>query len=128
VTDNIVFSDALYLDEIKLSSTAAKPLRYGLLEVPLPPGADVERTTWGIQVSGLGGDASEALERARSEPGQLLYALPVDSLEGSATFRHLLRFSQKGQFSLPPARFQRMYAPAQQAHEKTPALATLEVR
>jgi len=128
VTDNVVFSDALYLDEIELGSTAAKPLRYGLLEVPLPPGADVERTTWGIQVSGLGGEAGESLERARSEPGQLLYALPVDSLDGSVTFRHLLRFSQKGQFNLPPARFQRMYAPAQQAHEKSPALAELTVR
>ncbi|MGQ0799683.1 MAG: alpha-2-macroglobulin family protein [Pseudomarimonas sp.] len=128
VTDNVVYSDALYLDEIELGSTAAKPIRYGLLEVPLPPGADVERTTWGIQVSGLGGDAGESLERARSEPGQLRYALPVDSLDGSMTFRHLLRFSQKGQFTLPPARFQRMYAPSQQAHEKEPGLAKLEVR
>ena len=29
-------SDSLYLDEVIITSKAAKPLRYGLLEVPLP--------------------------------------------------------------------------------------------
>ena len=127
VGDEPISSDNLYLDEVTLQADGERPLRYGLLEVPLPPGADVERTTWGIQVSGLGSAEAAPLEKARHEPGQLLYALPVDSLQGTLVFRHLVRFSQKGEFSLPPARYQRMYAPQDQALEAKPALAELKV-
>ncbi|MDO9618596.1 MAG: alpha-2-macroglobulin [Pseudomonas sp.] len=127
VGDDTLSSDSLYLDEVTLHTEAERPLRYGLLEVPLPPGADVERTTWGIQVSGLGSAEAAPLEKARHEPGQLLYAVPIDSLQGTQVFRHLVRFSQKGQFSLPPVRYQRMYAPQDQALESQPALAELEV-
>ncbi|MET1079227.1 MAG: alpha-2-macroglobulin [Pseudomonas sp.] len=119
--------DELYLDEVTLSTEQARALRYGLLEIPLPPGADVERTTWGIQVSGLDSAEAMPLEKARHEPGQLLYAVPVDRLEGSLTVRHLVRFSQKGQFSLPPVRYARMYAPQQQALEAEPAYGQLQV-
>ncbi|WP_437881689.1 alpha-2-macroglobulin family protein [Pseudomonas sp. LRF_L74] len=120
-------SDALYLDEVTLSTQQETPLRYGIVEVPLPPGADVERITWGIQVSGLDSEEAAPLEKARHEPGQLLYAVPLDSLQGSVTVRHLVRFSQKGQFNLPPVRYQRMYAPQDQALEQEPALGTLKV-
>ena len=57
----------------------------------------------------------------------MLYAVPVDSLEGTLTVRHLVRFSQKGQFSLPPARYVRMYAPQEQALEREPAYGQLQV-
>ena len=67
-------ADRLYLDEIVLTGNTERPLRYGLLEVPLPPGADVERTTWGISVVGLGGDGAIKLEKARHETGELRYA------------------------------------------------------
>ncbi len=127
VTSNEVASNALYLDEIVISTTATKPLRYGLLEIPLPPGADVERTTWGLMISGLGGTEAMPLEKARHEPGQLSYAVPVDSLQGEIRLRHLVRFSQKGRFSLPPARYMPMYAPRQQAYEANPPLSTLMV-
>lgn len=102
-------------------------LRYGMLELPLPPGADVERTTWGIKISGLAGDEATTLERARNEPGELFYGVPVDSLSGEQRFRHLVRFSQKGSFNLPPARYLRLYAPKQQALEAKPALAKVKV-
>ncbi|TBU89501.1 hypothetical protein DNK44_16940 [Pseudomonas dryadis] len=124
--DEISSAD-LYLDEVTLTSSAEHPLRYGLLEVPLPPGADVERTTWGIKVSGLAGEEASALERARSEPGQLSYAVPVDSLQGELVLRHLVRFSQKGRFELPPARYLRLYAPGEQALEAEPALQQVTV-
>lgn len=127
VGDGPISGDQLYLDEITLESTAEQPRRYGLLEVPLPPGADVERTTWGLQVSGLDSPEAQALEKARHEPGQLLYAVPVDSLQGKLVLRHLVRFSQKGEFHLPPARYSRMYDPQAQAFEQTPALAELKV-
>jgi uncharacterized protein YfaS (alpha-2-macroglobulin family) len=120
-------SDSLYLDEVILTSKAAKPLRYGLLEVPLPPGADVERTTWGIKLQGKSGTEPTALEKARFEPGQLAYAVPVDALSGELRLRHLVRFSQKGQFNLPAARFTQVYAPQHQAQEKKPALGQVTV-
>ena len=69
-----------------------------------------------------------ALDGARHEMGQMSYAVPVDSLSGEIVLRHLLRFSQKGQFALPPARFHRMYQPAQQAFEVEPALQHIDVR
>lgn len=122
-----ISSDALYLDEVVLSAQAGRALRYGLLEVPLPPGADVERTTWGIQVSGLEGEEASALEKARNEPGQMVYAVPVDRLEGALVLRHLVRFSQKGEFQLPPARYVRLYAPQEQALESEPALGQIKV-
>lgn len=126
--DKPLSSDELYLDEVTLITDQAQALRYGMLEVPLPPGADVERTTWGIQVSGLGGDEATSLERARNEPGDLFYGVPVDTLGGELRFRHLVRFSQKGSFVLPPARYQRLYAPQEQALEQQPALAKIKVQ
>ncbi|OBY88611.1 hypothetical protein A6723_027495 [Pseudomonas sp. AU11447] len=126
--DKPLSSDELYLDEVTLTTDQAQALRYGMLEVPLPPGADVERTTWGLQISGLGGVEATSLERARNEPGDLFYGVPVDTLGGELRFRHLVRFSQKGEFVLPPARYQRLYAPQEQALEQQPALAKIKVQ
>jgi len=95
--------------------------------VPLPPGADVERTTWGIKLQGKAGTEPTALEKARFEPGQLAYAVPVDALSGELRLRHLVRFSQKGQFNLPPTRFTQVYAPQHQAQEQKPALGQVTV-
>lgn len=122
-----VSSDSLYLDEVIITSKAAKPLRYGMLEVPLPPGADVERTTWGIKLMGKAGSEPSELEKARFEPGQMAYAIPVDALSGELRLRHLVRFSQKGQFNLPPVRFTQVYAPQHQAQEQKPALGQVTV-
>lgn len=120
-------SDSLYLDEVIINSKASTPLRYGMLEVPLPPGADVERTTWGIQLLGKAGSEPTSLEKARFEPGQMGYAVPLDALSGELRLRHLVRFSQKGQFSLPPVRFTQVYAPQHQAREQKPALGQVTV-
>ncbi|MGO4323429.1 alpha-2-macroglobulin family protein [Pseudomonas sp. KB_12] len=120
-------SDSLYLDEVIINSKAPTPLRYGMLEVPLPPGADVERTTWGIQLMGKADSEPTSLEKARFEPGQMAYAVPVDALSGELRLRHLVRFSQKGQFSLPPVRFTQVYAPQHQAREQKPALGQITV-
>lgn len=119
VGDKPLSSDELYLDEVTLNVPEDTALRYGMLELPLPPGADVERTTWGIKISGLAGDEATTLERARNEPGELFYGVPVDSLSGEQRFRHLVRFSQKGSFNLPPARYLRLYAPVQLAWRTT---------
>lgn len=124
-----VSSDALYLDEITLESGEKTALRYGMVEVPLPPGADVESTTWGISIERSGKEkGSMQLEKARNENHDLGYMIPVDRLEGEAVFRHLLRFSQKGTFTLPAVRYQRSYAPEQQSAEQQPALQTVTVK
>ena len=115
--DGDLRSNELYLEEIRLSASAGQSLRYGLLEVPLPPGADVERGTWGIRLRGLDGDTVVPMEKARHQPGELSYAVPVDQLSEGRVFRHLLRFGSRGSFVLPPARFQRMYQPDEKAFE-----------
>jgi uncharacterized protein YfaS (alpha-2-macroglobulin family) len=127
ISDNKVSSDALYLDEIIVKSSADKPLRYGIVEVPLPPGADVERTTWGIQITPSGGPKAAPLEKAQNETGQLLYAVPIDSLTGELHIRHLVRFSQKGSFNLPAVRYRHMYDPAKSALESPVVYSTLRV-
>lgn len=79
VTSNEIDSDALYLDEITLTSEQDAVLRYGQVEVPLPPGADVERTTWGISVNkpNAAKQQGQLLEKARNEMGELAYMVPV---------------------------------------------------
>lgn len=114
VADNAALrNDELYVDEIELLPATGKRFRYGVLEVALPPGADVEPTTWGLKIDGLG--QGESLPSARFEPGSMAYAVPVAELGGRVVIRHLLRFSQRGRFQLPPARFWRMYQPEDKA-------------
>jgi uncharacterized protein YfaS (alpha-2-macroglobulin family) len=123
--DQALRTDELYLDEITLKSAPASRHRFGLLEVPLPPGAGVEPGTWGIT---LADDKPSPLERARSVDRRDGYAVPIDMLDGEVTVRHLLRFAQKGRYVLPQARFYRMYQPEQKAFEGDgKALRTLKV-
>lgn len=107
-------SDELYLDEIRLKPAAGAHHRYGLVEVALPPGANVEPTTWGMSMAGA---TATQLERARHVERRDGYAVPVDSVDGEVVVRHLLRFAQKGTFVLPPTRYYRMYQPEQKAIE-----------
>jgi uncharacterized protein YfaS (alpha-2-macroglobulin family) len=113
-------SNALYVDEIVLTPRQGT-YRYGLVEVPLPPGAEVEATTWGIQINGLKGEPNEGngpqpFERkAAYEMGQLSYNQPLPVLERPTVLRQLVRFSLPGRFALPPARYFRMYQPEAKA-------------
>ncbi|MDR2625823.1 MAG: alpha-2-macroglobulin family protein, partial [Zoogloeaceae bacterium] len=107
-----ISTQSLYLDEIVLMDLASE-MRHGLLEVPLPPGAAIEPSTWGLMVDG------EAMEKSRAEIQRDRYGVPLDSLqkEDSAVIRHLLRFAQKGRFVLPPARYYAMYQPNKKTFE-----------
>ncbi len=124
--DAVLKTDELYLDEVHLKPGAGAPLRYGILEVPLPPGAAAERGTWGINVQFPGRNEAEALEAARFEQTPRGYAVPLDTLDGNVAIRHLLRVAQSGKFNLPPARYYRMYQPEQKAFEGKPR-ARLEI-
>ncbi len=101
-------SNALYLDQIDLQ--AGEALRWAIVEVGLPPGAAVETGTWGLDFANGEGPPTP-LERAEHVPNPQGYAVPVQGLEAgkSVTLRHLVRFSQRGQFKLPPTRVYRMY-------------------
>jgi uncharacterized protein YfaS (alpha-2-macroglobulin family) len=125
--DAALKTDELYLDEVRLSADASRPLRYGILEVPLPPGANADRTTWGISIVARGSAAAEALERARFEDIPRGYAVPIESLAGETVVRHLVRVAQTGRFAMPPARYYRMYQPEQKAFEEK-ARAAIDIR
>lgn len=114
-------TDQLYLDEVRVVSKGPR-LRYGLLEVPLPPGGEVENSSWGITLIGLDGDKQpQPLSVQVHEGNALGYQVPMDKLEGAEVSRQLLRFGSRGQFQVPPARFWRMYEPSSKAFEKLPA-------
>ncbi|WP_229507629.1 hypothetical protein [Massilia sp. Dwa41.01b] len=123
----VLRTDQLYMDEVTLTPTAkAGRPRFGLVEVALPPGANVEPTTWGIKL--LGGKEPTPLERARHVSRRDGYAVPIDVLEGEVKVRHLLRFAQKGSYGLPPARYYRMYQPDQVAFEGAGGRRVLQVK
>jgi len=119
-------TNALYLDTLTLQSSG--PLHRALLEVALPPGAAVESGTWGLDVQD--GKTGTPLERAQHQPTSQGYAVPVDVLPAgqALTLRHLVRFSQRGRFQLPPARLYRMYEPEAKALEAGKGWAAVEVR
>jgi uncharacterized protein YfaS (alpha-2-macroglobulin family) len=125
--DAVLKTDEVYLDEVVLKRTSGSAMRFGIVEVPLPPGANTDRTTWGIAVRFPGAAAPEALERARYEQTPRGYAVPVDVLDGEVVIRHLVRPTQTGSFALPPARYYRMYQPDQKAFEEKPR-ARIEIR
>ncbi|MCL2875426.1 MAG: alpha-2-macroglobulin family protein [Betaproteobacteria bacterium] len=104
----------LYLDEIHLSSKQAH--RYGIVEAPLPPGASIERTTWGINLIEDG--KSSPIDRGKAEEHRNRYGVPVEFLpaDGNIVVRHLLRVGQSGRFTLPPARYYQMYQPEKKAY------------
>ncbi|WKB53935.1 MG2 domain-containing protein [Eleftheria terrae] len=105
----------LYLDMVTVNSR--RPLSFALVELALPPGAQMEPSTWGVSL--VDGANSEPIERAVGEASATGYTVPVDALEAgkSVVFQHLVRFGQKGRFALPPARLWRMYQPQSQAFE-----------
>ena len=83
----------LYLDEVTVTPNNLT-LRYALLEVPLPPGASVDSTTWGINFKGAE-DKLEGLERARHEPTRLDMRCPSMACRAPLRLRHLVRFAQR---------------------------------
>ncbi len=116
-------SNALYVDEVTLTPQDKSALHYGLLDVPLPPGGSVEATSWGVSIDGLpgageGGSGPQPFARAASyEMGDLSYHQPVPLLDRPVALRQLVRFAVPGTFTMPPARYFRMYQPEQKAYE-----------
>jgi uncharacterized protein YfaS (alpha-2-macroglobulin family) len=107
------------VDEIRIAPAAAGvAYRYGVLEIPLPPGAEVEPTTWGLNIAGLEeGPKPVSLPEPVFTAGRRSYSIPVDALTGPQVYRFLIRFSQRGGFGLPPVRYFRMYQPNEKGLE-----------
>jgi alpha-2-macroglobulin len=111
-------STELYLEQIELKSSSARALQQGLVQIGLPPGASMEPSTWGMAVQFPGGAAPTPLNRAVAEPTATGYAVPVQLLgDAPLAFAHLVRFAQKGSYTVPRARFHLMYQPGEIAHE-----------
>ncbi|MGH8783219.1 alpha-2-macroglobulin family protein [Paraburkholderia sp.] len=128
-------SNALYVDEVTLTPPENAAYQYGLLEVPLPPGGEVEATSWGISIEGLpgtteGGSGPQPFQRAVTyEMGELNYHQPVPLLDRRVALRQLVRFGLPGTFVVPPARYFRMYQPDAKAFEggRSDRLVTLRI-
>ncbi|MES2964345.1 MAG: MG2 domain-containing protein [Bdellovibrionota bacterium] len=103
---------SLYIDELKVTPRSGKG-RFFLLEVPLPAGGEIDGTTWGLDFSSLQGNFVEA----RGASNGLGYSIPIESIIGSKTFHQLVRFSSRGNFTVPPAKIFRMYRPTERAYE-----------
>ncbi|MFO6484403.1 hypothetical protein ACLBR5_12870 [Escherichia coli] len=116
MTSNEIDSDALYLDEITLTSEQDAVLRYGQVEVPLPPGADVERTTWGISVNkpNAAKQQGQLLEKARNEMGKLAYGAG-ERTDGNGRISAICCASRKKGNSFCSCSLCAFYAPAQQS-------------
>ena len=120
---DVIDSNALYVDEVTLTPQDKTAMHYGLLDVPLPPGGSVEATSWGVSIAGLpgpgeGGSGPQPFARAASyEMGELSYHQPVPLLDRPVALRQLVRFALPGIFTMPPARYFRMYQPEQKAYE-----------
>ncbi|MFH0783990.1 MAG: alpha-2-macroglobulin [Pseudomonadota bacterium] len=115
-SDEPLDATALYLDEVKLDPGKGR-YRYGLLEVPLPPGAELDPFTWGMGVQGVAETEDPVpLPETRAEMKNGSYAVPVGRLGGDGEtrrriFRHLVRFPLRGTMHLPPVRYFSMYNP-----------------
>jgi uncharacterized protein YfaS (alpha-2-macroglobulin family) len=120
-------SNTLYLDELQVTAQQGD-MRWVLVEAALPPGAAVESGTWGLMLGE--GEQAPALERARHEATAQGYAVPVERLVAgqAVTLRHLVRFSQRGQFKLPASRAHRVYDPEAKAVDGATGWSTMDVR
>lgn len=101
--DEPVKTDALYVET--LTFTPSKPMRYVVIEAALPAGAQVESGTWGIKVG------NTDMPKANFQDLSGRYAVPVGDVDKEVVVQHLIRFSQRGKYVLPPARAYNMYSP-----------------
>lgn len=108
-----ISSNQLYVDEITLSpNDDTNAVAYALAEVALPPGAQVEGSTWGMLIAGLDAEDMKPFANPSFEEGVLSYRVPVQKLSEPTRLRQLVRFGQKGRFELPAPRLFNMYDPS----------------
>ncbi|VCX36507.1 hypothetical protein BANRA_04618 [Escherichia coli] len=110
VTSNEIDSDALYLDEITLTSEQDAVLRYGQMECPSRREPTLSARHGAFQsINPTPPKQGQLLEKARNEMGRPM--VPVKELTGTVTFRHLLR----SQRAIRSASCSLFFLPAQQS-------------
>ncbi len=118
---------ALYVDAVHIVPQSKGNLIYGLLQVPLPPGADVEGTTWGIEIEGMPAGMKFDPEDQKSVPNEMGYNVPVPVLDKEKWFFNMIRFSQGGAFTLPKVQYFKMYQPNAMARENVQSFGQIKV-
>jgi len=102
----------LYVDELIIDPRSQKGI-FMLLEVPLPPGGEVDEKTWGLDFS----EHQTNFVGAKPSASGLGYSIPIQNLSEAMRVHQLLRFSSRGQFELPQAKLFKMYRPSERAFE-----------
>jgi uncharacterized protein YfaS (alpha-2-macroglobulin family) len=129
-----VNTEGKFIDEIIIepdSTNKDARFDYGMIEIPLPPGASVESNLGKIEVIKItesGSDETVEIDEV-SRPGSLKYKIPVKELTERKVFRHVIQFSAKGKYKMPMARFFKMYTPDKKAYRANnePAIWELNV-
>lgn len=103
---------SLYIDEVTITPKATDS-KFLLVEAPLPPGADVDSKTWGLE---FGSFTTNFIEPRPASMG-LGYSIPVEALGSSTKFHQLVRFSSRGQFQVPPIKVFKMYKTSERTYE-----------
>lgn len=109
---NKLDSSSLYLDEVVLIPSGK--MNYGIVQIPLPSGGSVEKSSWGTRVRLAGNEVK--IDEKGTQEGVDYYSMAIARLHGEVRTYQLIRFSAKGQFNLPSVRFFKMYAPEQEAY------------
>jgi hypothetical protein len=102
---------------------------YGMIEIPIPPGSNVQADLGKIEVVKItesGSDETIEIDE-ESRPGDLIYKIPVKELTGKKVYRHAIQFSAKGKYKLPMTRFFEMYTPDKKAYREKNENSTWEL-
>jgi hypothetical protein len=116
-------SRALYLDEISLEPKV-QSAQFLFLEVPLPPGGEVDGKTWGLDFN----DVKTNFMEPRTTGQGLGYGISIEKLDGPLKVHQLVRFSSRGQFALPPVKLTKMYRPSERTYEMETKARAIQVQ
>lgn len=122
-----LLSNALYVDAVHVVPQGKGHHKYGLLQIPLPPGADVEGSTWGIEIQGMPEGMKFSPEDQKSIASEMGYSVPISDLSSEKWFFNMVRFSQVGTFSLPRVQYFKMYQPNAIARESVQSFGQVKV-
>lgn len=110
---NKLDSSEMYLDEVIITPAGTSKMNYGVIQIPLPPGASVEKSSWGTTIRLKGNTV--VIDEKGSQEGTGYYSAAMPKINAEVKSYQLIRFSTQGRFNLPSVRYFKMYAPEQQA-------------
>lgn len=102
----------LYIDEITLEPKTISS-KFLLVEVPIPPGGEVDGKTWGLSFPSFEANFVDS----KDAKTVLSYSVPIESLDKPIKIHQLIRFGSRGNFELPPVKVFKMYRSNENAFE-----------